>query len=301
MKTLVTGGAGFIGSQIVDILLKNHDVVILDNLSSGRYINEKAKLIKADIRDDLDKIFAEEKPEIVIHTAAQVQLRESLKDPINDAQHNILGTINVLEACRKNNVKKIIYTATGGARYGQPEKLPVKESDPIAPTSPYGISKHTAEHYVWLYDELYGLNSITFCFGNVYGPRDTPESGRVIPSFITRILAGKQPEVYGDGNQTRDFLYVKDLAEFIANSINKSPKHKLFNLANGEQVSVNQIISILSKISGSNIKPVHTKAIKGEVRDILLDTTLAIEELGWNPRCSIEQGLKDTYEWFKNE
>ena len=302
MKILITGGAGFIGSHIVDFLVeKGNEVVVIDNLSTGKeeYINEKVKFYKSDITGDIDKIFEDEKPEIVIHTAAQVQLRESLKNPIHDAKTNIIGTINVLEACRKNDVKKIIYTATGGARVGEPEYLPVDEKHPINPCSPYGISKHTAEHYVWMYDNVYGLDSLIFCFGNVYGPRDSPETKRVTAIFASKMIDGEIPTIFGDGEQTRDFIYVKDLAEFIVNSMNKNPEHKLFHLANGKQISVNEIFKILKELSGFKQEVKHIDAIPGEVRDIVLDITLAENELGWKPKHSFEEGLKETFEWFK--
>ncbi|MBW2991597.1 GDP-mannose 4,6-dehydratase [Candidatus Woesearchaeota archaeon] len=306
MKVLVTGGAGFIGSHIVDLLLnKGNNVVIIDNLSTGKkgYINPKAKFYEADITDteQISRIFKKEKPDYVIHTAAQVMLRKSLEDPIEDAKINIIGTLNILEACRNNNVKKIIYTSTGGARVGEPEYLPVDEKHPLNPCSPYGISKHTAEHYVWMYHKLYNLDYLIFCFGNVYGPRDDPETKRVIAVFATKMLKGESPEIFGDGKQTRDFIYVLDLAEFIVNSMEKNPEHKLFHLANGKQISVNEIFEILKKHSGFKGEAKHTEAIKGEVRDIVLDTTLAQKELGWNPKHSFEEGLKRTFEWFKRQ
>lgn len=304
MKILVTGGAGFIGSQIVDLLVqKGNDVVIIDNLSTGKkeYINKKARFYNADITKDIDSIFKKEKPSIVVHAAAQVMLRKSLEDPIYDAKVNIIGTINVLEACRKNNVKRIIYTSTGGARVGEPEYLPVDEKHPLNPCSPYGISKHSAEHYVWMYSQLYGLDYLIFCFGNVYGPRDDPITKRVTAIFADKMIKGETPTIFGDGDQTRDFIFVEDLAEFIVNSIDKNPKHKLFHLANGKQISVNKIFEILKKLSGFKGEAKHIEAIKGEVRDIVLDTTLAQKELGWKPKHSFEEGLKKTFQWFKSK
>jgi UDP-glucose 4-epimerase len=304
MKVLVTGGCGFVGSHIVDQLLKkDYDVVVVDDLSTGKKerLNEKAKLFVVDIRNklELEKVFEKEKPLIVIHCAAQVMLRKSIEEPILDAQINIFGTINVLEACKKNNVKKIIYTSTGGARYGEPKYLPVDELHVIEPTSPYGISKHTAEHYIKYYNELHGLDYLIFCFGNVYGPRDDPSCKRVTSLFCDQILKGKNPIIFGDGNQTRDFIFVLDLAEFIVDSIKKNPTNKLFNLANSEQVSVNQIFDFLKEISGFNGQAEHINAIKGEVRDIVLDTTLAQKELNWKPRTSMKDGLKQTFDWMK--
>jgi len=303
MKILITGGAGFIGSHIVDLLIKNnHEVAIIDNLSTGKeeYLNPKAVFYKADITEDINPIFEKEKPDIVIHTAAQVMLRESLKDPIHDSKTNILGTINILDACKKNNVKKIIYTSTGGARVGEPEYLPVDENHPIKPCSPYGISKHTAEHYVEMYGQLHNLDYLIFCFGNVYGPRDDPITKRVTAIFADKMLNGETPIIFGDGEQTRDFIYVLDLAELIVNSIDKNPEHKLFHLANGTQISVNsKFFKILKELSGFQGDAEHIEAIKGEVRDIVLDTSLVQKELGWNPKHSFQQGLKETFDWFK--
>jgi UDP-glucose 4-epimerase len=306
MKVLVTGGCGFIGSHLVDELVKKeHEVIVVDNLSTGKKerLNKEAKLIVADITNgvELNRIFSEEQPEIVIHTAAQVMLRKSLEEPIFDATTNIIGTINVLEACKNNKVKKIIYTSTGGARYGNPKYLPVDENHSLEPTSPYGISKHTAEHYVKLYHDLHNLDYLIFCFGNVYGVRDDPKCKRVTSLFADLILRGEQPIIFGDGEQTRDFIFVLDLAEFIVNSIEKQPEHKLFNLANGTQYSVNQIFNELKKISNYKGEAKHIEAIKGEVRDIVLDTKLAQKELNWKPKTSMEEGLKLTFEYMKNE
>jgi len=301
MKVLVTGGAGFIGSHIVDSLIKKgYEVVIIDDLSTGKkeYLNEKAKFYREDITKSVSSIFEKEKPEIVIHTAAQVQLRDSLENPLFDAKLNILGTINILEECRKNNVKKIVYTSTGGARVGEPEYLPVDEKHPLAPCSPYGISKHTAEHYVWMYSKLYGLDYLIFCFGNVYGPRDDPLNKRLISIFANNMVNGKDPIIFGDGKQTRDFIYVCDLAEFIVESLDKKTKHKLFHLANGNQVSVNEIVEKLKELTGFQGKIKNIRAIQGEVRDIVLDTSLAVKELGWDPKHSLKQGLKETVGCF---
>jgi UDP-glucose 4-epimerase len=302
MKVLVTGGAGFIGSHIVDFLIKkNYSVVVLDNFSTGNkaFLNPKAVFYEADITKDISFVFEKEKPDIVIHTAAQVMLRYSLENPVFDATTNIIGTINVLEACRKYNVKRIIYTSTGGARVGEPEYLPVDEKHPLNPCSPYGISKHSAEHYVWMYNKLYGLDYLIFCFGNVYGPRDNPKFTRVTSLFSSMILDGKQPKIFGDGEQTRDFIYVLDLAEFIVDSIEKNPQHKLFHLANGEQKSVNELFYLLKKFSQTSIEPVHVAAVNGEVRDIVLDTSLAQKELDWKVKTPFEQGVKDSFEWLK--
>jgi UDP-glucose 4-epimerase len=304
MKVLVTGGAGFVGSNLVDALIgKGYKVVVVDNLSSGKreFVNSKAKFYKRDITKGVVDIFKKEKPDVVIHAAAQVMLRRSIEEPVFDAQTNIIGTIQVLEGCEKSNVKKIIYTSTGGARYGEPKYLPVDEKHQISPLAPYGISKHTAEHYIEVYSRLYGIDYLIFCFGNVYGPRDDPRFGRVIAVFCKAILEGKKPAIFGDGKQTRDFVYVGDLAEFITNSINKRPKSKIFNLANGKEVSVNEIFYELKRISHFKGGPKRFAAVKGEVREIVLDTSLAKRELGWSPKTSLKKGLFQIYIYFKQK
>ena len=307
MKILITGGCGFIGSWLVDKLVeKGNEVIVIDNLSSSKKENlanfEKIKFYLLDIceHEKLNEIFKNEKPEIVFHLAAQVMLRKSLEDPLYDARTNILGTISVLEACKKNNIRKIIYTSTGGARVGEPEYLPVDEKHPLNPTSPYGISKHSAEHYVWMYNKLYNLDYLIFCFGNVYGPHDDPNTKRLIPLFVDMIMKNEAPKIFGDGEQTRDFIYVTDLVEFMIESIDKigKTKHKLFHLANGEQVSVNEVFMLLKEISGFRSEVERVEAVKGEVRDIVLDISLVKNELDWNPKTNIKTGLEETWKWF---
>lgn len=303
-KVLVTGGAGFIGSHIVDKLIrKGYEVIVIDNLCTGKRenLNSKAEAHEIDIinTNDVEKVFEKEKPEIVVHCAAQVMLRKSLEDPLFDAKVNIIGTLNILEACRKFKVKKIIYTSTGGARVGEPEYLPVDEKHPLKPCSPYGISKHSAEHYVWMYNQLYGIDYFIFCFGNVYGPRDDSKSGRVIPVFIENMMKGEKPKIFGDGNQTRDFIYVLDLVDFIVDNLEKISEHKLFHLANGKNVSVNEIFNNLKEILGFDREAEKVEAVKGEVRDIVLDTSLAQKELGWSPQFSLKRGLKESVNWFR--
>jgi UDP-glucose 4-epimerase len=301
MRILVTGGAGFIGSHIVDTLQASHEVTAFDNLSTGKQERIQCTLIQGDITnpEDLNKAFEKIKPEIVIHTAAQVMLRESLENPIFDAQQNILGTINVLEACRHHGVKRIIYTSTGGARYGEPERLPVKETDPVNPLAPYGISKHTAEHYVESYDKLYGIDHLILAFGNVYGPRDDPRTKRVMSLFIDALMKHNSPKIFGDGDQTRDFLYVKDIAKTIAANLQNTPQTRLFNLASGESTSVNRIFELVEGELKTGIKPEHVDAVPGEVRDIVLDITKARQELGFIP-TTMEQGIKETVAWFQS-
>ena len=304
MKVLITGGAGFIGSHLVDLLVeRGNEVVVVDNMSTGKRenFNSKAKYYVLDVCnfEELNKIFEIEKSEVVLHLAANALLRKSIENPLYDARVNIIGTISVLECCRVNGVRKIIYTSTGGARVGEPEYLPVDEKHPLNPCSPYGISKHSAEHYVWMYGEIYCLDYLIFCFGNVYGPRDDAGTGRLIPVFIEKFLNGENPKIFGDGEQTRDFIYVEDLAKFIIDSIDKNPEHKLFHLANGKQISVNKVVGLLKELIGGEVE--FVEGIKGEVRDIVLDISLVQRELGWSPKVGIEEGLKESVEWFKNK
>jgi len=308
MKIFITGGAGFIGSWLVDKLIKeNHQVIVIDNLSTGKkeHIHKKAIFYEQDITDHeiLNDIIKKEAPEIIFHLAANSLLRKSIDDPLYDATTNILGTISVLEACRKNNIKKIMYTSTGGARVGEPAYLPVDESHPIKPLSPYGISKHSAEHYVEMYHALYGIDYFIFCFGNVYGPRDSPYTKRLVPVFIDKIMKNEKPIIFGDGKQTRDFIYVKDLIDFMIETIPKLgiTPHKLFHLANGKQVSVNEVCEMLKKISNTSLVFEHTDTVKGEIHDIVLNISLAKKELQWDPKIPIEEGLTQTWNWYKEQ
>lgn len=307
MKILVTGGAGFIGSILVDRLIgRGYEVVVVDNLSvnDGRFVNRYAKFYASDITDFkvLDRIFRLERPEIVFHLAAQTMLRESITDPFSDANTNIIGTIGVLEACKNNNVRRIIYTSTGGARVGNPDYLPVDEKHPLKPTSPYGISKHSAEHYVETYASLHNINleHLIFCFGNAYGPRDSPETKRLVPLFMDMIRKNVTPKIFGDGNQTRDFIYVEDLVELMVDSINKTPENKLFHLASGAQTSVNEIYNVLKDVTGFVNDAERVDAVAGEVRDIVLDISLAQRQLGWDPKTGLKSGVKKTWDWVNN-
>jgi UDP-glucose 4-epimerase len=303
MKVLVTGGSGFIGSHLVDGLVSGgYDVVVVDLIEFDGDSKGKVGFYKADmLGDKLEEIFERERPDIVFHLAANPMVRGSMEDPISDAKKNIIGTINVLECCKKNGVRKIIYTSTGGARVGEPDYLPVDEKHPIRPLSPYGISKHSAEHYVEMYGKTYGMEYFIFCFGNVYGPRDKPESKRLIPMIINKILNNENPVIFGDGNQTRDFVYVVDLVNFMIESINKNPGERLFHLASGEETSVNKIVSLIKEASHFVGEVDHVEEIKGEVREIVLNTDLAKEQLGWNSKTNIRDGINNTWEWFKDQ
>lgn len=305
-KILVTGGAGFIASNLSDRLIaEGHEVVIIDNLSTGfrKNINKKAKFYKIDIRNSkkLDEIFAKENPDFVDHHAAQMDVRKSIENPVYDAEVNILGSINILEKCRKYKVKKVVYISTGGAVYGEPEYFPVNEKHPINPVCHYGVSKHTVEHYLFLYNYLYGLNFTVLRYPNVFGPRQNPhgEAG-VNAIFIRKMLSGETPVIYGDGEQLRDYIYVSDIVEANISALTKGDKG-FYNIGSGIGVSVNQIYSILQKIIDFPGKAKYAPARLGEINRIFIDGSLAGRELGWYPKVSFEEGLKRTTEWFKKD
>jgi UDP-glucose 4-epimerase len=291
LKILVTGGAGFIGSHIVDILIENgHDVSILDNLSTGneKNLNSSAKFIKGDI---LDKNLDLTGFECVIHEAAQINVRTSVEDPIFDANINVLGTINILEKIKEYGVKKIIFSSSGGAVYGEPEYLPVDEKHGVKPLSPYGLSKFCAEEYIKLYNRLYGIEYCILRYSNVYGKRQDPlgEAG-VISIFIDKMKKGKTPIIYGDGNQTRDFVNVKDVAK--ANLMALDWKNDIVNIGSGKETSVNELFKIISSKTGFNKDPIYEKEREGEVYRIYIDYTKA-KSLGWIPEVELDNGIRE--------
>lgn len=301
MSIIVTGGAGFIGSHIVDFLVsEGQDVVVLDDLSAGEreYVNKKAKFYKVDLNDaGLEKIFQEEKIDVVVHQAAQVSVRKSLSDPILDAEVNIRGTINLLECCR-GKVEKFIYASSGGAVYGEPRYLPVDEEHPINPLSPYGISKYIAEKYLQVYKELYGLDYVALRYGNVYGQRQSGEGeAGVVAIFANKMLRSERPTINGDGTQTRDFVYVSDVAR--ANLLAVEKGSGVYNIATGKETSINEIFGMIKKILNANVKPGHAPPIRGEVRRIYLNVEKAKRKLGWMPEVSIEDGIKKLLEQMK--
>ena len=301
MKILVTGGGGCVGSHIVNNL-DQHEVLSVDDLSSGKLERISIPNKKVDIKNtqELLEIFKSFNPDVVIHTAAQVMARESLDKPFFDAQTNILGTISILECCKQTNVKKVIYTSTGGACYGEPISLPVSEDAPKFPLSPYGASKYAAEKYIHLYSYLHNFDYLIFRFGNVFGTHDDPKTNRVTSVFITKLLNNEECLIFGDGHQTRDFLYATDIAKTVAQYVDKPTPSKIYNLASGQSVSVNQIYQIITEHLNINKPAKHVEAIKGEIRDITLDVSKAKKELGWNP-TPFEQAMKETIDWFNQQ
>ncbi len=308
MKTLVTGGAGFIGSNLVDSLVARGDeVVVVDNLTTGRRTNLEealeagAELVELDIREaeGLAALFAEKQPETIFHLAAQIDVRKSLEDPAFDAAINVGGTANVMEAARGAGTGRVVFVSTGGAIYGEGEgqQMPLDESTAIAPFSAYGQSKFAAEGYLALYERLYGISSIALRLGNVYGPRQDPlgEAG-VIAIFCGLLRSGGRPTVYGDGTQTRDYIYVGDVvaaALAAAGSAAIGP----VNIGTGRETNVLELAGALGRLGGvEGFEPEFAPARAGEVQRITLDASRAERELGWRPLTTLEEGLATTLE-----
>lgn len=304
MKVLVTGGCGFIGSHIVDILVDNgYNVVVVDNLSTGKRanVNKETKFYNVDLTStELKKVFKKESPDFVSHQAAQVNVRHSIKNPLFDAQNNILGGVNLLECCKDSEVKKVVYASSGGAIYGNPAYLPCDENHPIKPISPYGVSKFAVEMFLNYYYQIFGLEYCALRYSNVYGPRQDPkgEAG-VVAIFINNLLNKEQCIINGDGNQTRDFVYVKDVANATLLAFKDKCKCCAINIGSGKEISINEIYKKISELVGSNKPPVHGSAIKGEVDHIYLGVKLAKRVLGWKSEFELDTGLKETIKWFK--
>lgn len=304
MKCLITGGAGFIASHLVDRLIKKgHSVAVVDNLSTGKKenLNPNAVFYERDIQDKkINEIFKKEKPEIIFHYAAQIDVRKSVEDPIESAKTNILGSLNVLENCRKFGVKKIVFASTGGAIYGEADVIPTPESYTARPVSPYGIEKLIVEHYLNFYKKEYGLDYLILRFANVYGPRQNSkgEAG-VIAIFCDNILDGKNPTINGDGKQTRDFVFVDDIVSCNILGLEKN-KTGVFNVGTGKETDINAIFQKINGFFGLKYKEIHGPQKSGEQQRSCLDFIKAKEILGWYPKHSLDQGLEKTKEWFKN-
>jgi UDP-glucose 4-epimerase len=303
MRALVTGGAGFIGSNVVDALVDRGDeVTVIDNLSTGRRVNldgaieRGAKLVESDIRDAalMREVVAEARPEAIFHFAAQIDVRHSVSDPGYDARINVEGTINMLAAAREAGVRRFVNTSSGGAIYGEAQQIPAPESHPVAPEAPYGLSKFCAENYCDIYRRMYELSTVSLRYGNVYGPRQDPlgEAG-VIAIFCGKVVDGGQPVVFGDGLQTRDYVYVGDVVTAnlaAADSDVGGP----FNIGTGIESSVLDIVDALAPLAEEAFVAQHEPERLGEVRKIALDTSRARDELGWEPSVGLADGLKTT-------
>ncbi|MCM8820700.1 MAG: NAD-dependent epimerase/dehydratase family protein [Candidatus Omnitrophica bacterium] len=304
MKVLVTGGCGFIGGHLTDKLIDmGNSVCVVDNLSTGdiKNLNSKANFYNMDIRDaKIKDVFEKEHPEIVFHLAAQINVRKSEEDPFFDIDVNIKGSVNVIKAFLDvKNHKKFIFASTGGVMYGDTDIFPTPESLEPFPLCPYGISKLTVEKYMVYFSAFYNLQFVSLRYGNVYGPRQNAHSeAGVIAIFSTNILEGKTPIVFGDGQQTRDFVYIDDIIR--ANIIMmESPVTGIFNVGTGKETSVNQIFEYLKSASGRDIKKIHTDPKKGEIKRSCLSPEKIFRMTGWKAEVDIKEGIRKTFNWFK--
>ena len=304
MKVMVTGGAGFIGSHVVDACLAaGHDVVIVDNLSTGNAenVDPRARLYEVDIRDEaaLEAVFASEHPEIISHQAAKANVRESMTKPKLYAEVNILGSINLLELARQYGVQKVVYASTGGAVYGEPEYLPADEAHPINPLDPYGASKHQVEHYLYIYRKHYGLDYTILRYPNVYGPRQDPEGeAGVVAIWAYTMLNNKPAVVHGSGEQERDFVYVGDIAQANELALTKGGG-EIINLGSGIPTSINQVFDLLKSITGYDYARTHGPAKQGEVFRSYITHEKAEAMLGWHATVPLAQGLERTIAYFR--
>lgn len=303
MKVLVTGGAGFIGSHVVDRMVQEgHEVVVVDNLSTGKKknINREARFYKLDILSPkVEKVFRKEKPDLVSHHAAQMDVRRSVADPIFDAQVNILGFLNILEIAVRSGTKKVIFASSGGAVYGDQQVFPAPETHPLHPVSPYGISKLSGEHYLYYYQQTAGLSYVALRYANVYGPRQDPfgEAG-VVAIFSQKMLMNDQPTINGNGKQTRDYIFVDDVVEAHMSAMDDGVQG-IFNVGTGQETSVNQLFRHLVEITGSKVKEVYGPEKRGEQIRSSLDHTKLKRTTDWEPRVPFHDGLQRTVDYFR--
>ncbi len=303
MKVLITGGAGFIGSNIADRYLElGHEVVIVDNMVTGRPENipAGAAFYEMDICDKhLDEVFQKEKPEVVNHQAAQIDVRKSVADPVYDASVNILGSLNLLQNCVKHGVRKFIFASTGGAIYGEQDYFPADEQHPCRPLSPYGITKLSIEKYLYFYHETHGLDRTILRYANVYGPRQNPhgEAG-VVAIFCKKMLSGEQPVINGSGEQTRDYVFVGDVVKANELALTRGD-NRIYNIGTGVETDVNQLFRAISDLMHTPMEEIHGPGMPGEQMRSVLSSELIYKELGWKPSTPIEEGLRQTVEFFR--
>ncbi|MFQ6126669.1 MAG: NAD-dependent epimerase/dehydratase family protein [Candidatus Heimdallarchaeota archaeon] len=305
-KVLVTGGAGFIGSHLTDKLIQKHyEVTVLDNFSTGRLKNlenssEKVKIIEGNMGDrDIVKA-ALQGVTVIHHLAAQPNVRRSVEDPIYDLQNNVEEFLVLLEEAIRHDVQKIIYASSGGAAYGEPFEIPVPESHPTNPISPYGISKLMVEKYLHYYQVNYGLTCLVLRYANVYGPRQDPlgEAG-VMSIFFHRVFQKKSPQIFGDGTQTRDYIFVEDVVASHLAAMDYNGENWIFNIGTGHEVSVLDIVDVMRTVVGRDVQPEHIEPKRGEVYKIALDCRLAQRELNWKPQTNLHTGMQKLWEWIK--
>ncbi|MGH3132920.1 MAG: NAD-dependent epimerase/dehydratase family protein [Gaiellaceae bacterium] len=301
MRVVVTGGAGFIGSHVVDALVvRGDEVAIVDSLATGRRENvpASAELHVRDVREPLDDVFDDARPEAVFHLAAQADVRVAVEQPVEDADVNVLGTIRVLEAARRHGAQ-VVFSSTGGAIYGECNG-PAPEDAPLEPVSPYGASKLAGEEYLRTYNRLHGTMHVALRYGNVYGPRQDPhgEAG-VVAIFLGALANGAQARIFGEGIQTRDYVYVGDVARATLSALGQ--RGGVFNIGTGREVSVNELYELCRRAAGSNVEAVYAPARLGEIQRSALDPHRAATELGFTPMVQLDDGLAATWEWLKAE
>ena len=298
MRVLVTGGAGFIGSHVVDALLARGDeVTVVDSLATGKRenVSAAASLQVQDIREPLEDLFDEVRPGAVLHLAAQADVRVSVERPIEDADVNVLGTIRVLEAARRYDAQ-VVFSSTGGAMYGECD-APAAESAPPVPVSPYGIGKLAGEEYLRGYNRLYGTTHVSLRYGNVFGPRQDPQGeAGVVAIFLGALASGETPRIFGDGMQTRDYVYVGDVARATLQALGQ--EGGVFNVGTGKETSVLELVELCRGVAGSDVAPTHAPARLGELQRSALDTSLAADELGFVAFVDLEDGLRATWDWI---
>jgi len=304
VKVLVSGGAGFIGSHVADAFVEaGHEVWALDDLSSGRRENLRpaVRLVVADIRSpDAARLLERERFEVLCHLAAQMDVRRSVADPGFDAEVNVLGFLNLLEAARRSGVRKVIFSSTGGAIYGEQDVFPAPETHPTRPVSPYGVSKASGELYLGYYRAQHGLASVALRYANVYGPRQNPhgEAG-VVAIFCERLLRGETCAIYGSGRQTRDFVFGPDVARANLLAAQRDVEGPI-NIGTGVETDVNRLYALIARAVGTDRPPRHGEAKPGEQARSSVDPSRAAEVLGWRPTVALEEGLSRTVAWFRD-
>jgi UDP-glucose 4-epimerase len=303
MKVLVTGGAGFIGSHIVDQLIADgHQVVVIDNLSSGRreQVNKSASFHEIDLTSEqLTQVIIQERPQVIVHQAAQTRVDVSIDQPARDANTNIIGTINLLEGARQAGTKKIVFASTA-AVYGNPSYLPIDEQHPVQPLSGYGAAKSAAEHYLQIYHYLYGIDYTILRYANVYGLRQDPRGeGGVVSIFIDKILHNQPVTIFGDGEQTRDYVYVEDIARANLLAIERA-NGEVINVGTGVQTSIKQLIALFEKITKGSVRKEYGPARSGDIQHSYFAGHKAKEHLSWEPQISLEEGLRRTFLYYRD-